>query len=322
MWQVATSHADGDSDDWMADLSAAAETSTAKESANGPVATPQAQRIGLGPQVQPATVNWMRPMPSTAGPVDLAPKAKAPPTTRGARYGDWDKQSAMATAAAQKVASASEAAVRLANMALKQMAETQATKNKQTPTKGQGQKRDLGDAATPTPPPQKKNKNKAAETQSNEQKEEQSQAPEEHTEGKSQPSLATAEVPLQEDPAEGDADKEDVEAEVPEEGSNKGNASGTFAGYRPPKKPAALEIFEYKKNMFFETRAALEKKYPGKLIKLGRTAGQLAWWSHMKTQLELAKGSGKPAMTKVKTLAAIEAAGKTWQAHLGKLAKA
>lgn len=311
----AACHADADGDDWMAGLAAAETSLVTPSSATNPGSAPPVQRIGLGPQVKPTSMNWMLPVPSAAGPVPVAPcpKSKAPTSTaRGVpRRGDWDKQAAVATAAAHKAASASEAAVRLANLAVKQMAETRTARSQVTPVKSRGQKRPVEESVeTPTPPTKQKPCRLASPVR-------------DQPKGAVEPGSATevlstestGEEPSQPSTLPVEPDKEkDADADANTRGTR-----GTFAGNRPPKDPEALEIFEYKKHLFFQSREELEKKYPGKVISMGATAGQLAWWAHLRTSLALAKkGRGKP--TKAQTRAAIEAAGKTWKAKLAKFA--
>jgi hypothetical protein len=309
---------EADGDDWMDGL-IAADSQAGQSTGPGPV-KPQ-QNVGLGPQVQPVAVTWMQPSPSTAGlkaAPKLKPKATGPtPSEKQVQRSEWNKSAALATAAAHKAASASEAAVRLANLAVKQMAETKASRITgpvATPVKQRGQKRSAteaaaaGDTLTPSPllnskrvPLQDGNHTQVAEGAENS--------------GKGSDEF--------EDPPASPEDTLPI-AESTDTESKKYGGSGCFAGHRPPKNEEALEVFEYKKRMFHETRAELEKKYPGKLINLGRTASQQSWWSHLRTHFALAKkGPGKKQklMTKETTLATIDAAAKTWRTRLDEMAE-
>ena len=78
--------------------------------------------IHSGPKVKPAAVSWMRPQPSNGPGHALA----TPKKSAGSQRNDWDKNAALATAATIQLAKASEAAVRLADMAVRQMAGTAA----------------------------------------------------------------------------------------------------------------------------------------------------------------------------------------------------
>ena len=82
------------------------------------VPSQKAVPIHSGPKVQPAAVSWMKPLPSSV------PQAIPRKVGAGSQRSGWDKSAALATAATIQLAKASEAAVRLADMAVKQMAGT------------------------------------------------------------------------------------------------------------------------------------------------------------------------------------------------------
>ena len=80
----------------------------------------------LCPNVQPAAVSWMKPQPSSVPLTTPTTPKKAGPGAGSQRSG-WENRAARATVAAtMQLAKASEAAVRLANMALMQMSGTDA----------------------------------------------------------------------------------------------------------------------------------------------------------------------------------------------------
>jgi hypothetical protein len=223
---------------------------------------------------------------------------------------DWDKNAALSAAAAQKSAAASEAAVRLASLAVKQMLQTKeattaVAKGLATP---KGKKMKAAMAATSStvagqsadsPPSTEKGVNPEHEVRPEETGEE----------------VADAEESPEADVAESAEGVKESRGEV-----------GTFAGKRPPKDPDALELFNYKKDMYHAARGELEKKYPGKVVTLGRTSSQLGWWAHLRDHMLLAKGPDhkkkRNSMSKEETKDAIAAAAKTWKVKVSKLAVA
>ena len=77
-----------------------------------------------------------------------------------------------------------------------------------------------------------------------------------------------------------------------------------------------------KKKLYYEARADLEKKYPGKLNIIGRSASQVDWWNHLRTQMSKmrSKSTKKSPVTKEQVRAAIEAAAASWKQRVETLA--
>jgi hypothetical protein len=299
-----------DGADWMADMQGEGRD----VSKAAPVASVAA--VVLGPVVKPAPVSWMTPKISSSEtgsdstPLKRQKSADTFPVEKQQRKrADWDRNAALSAAAAQKSAAASEAAVRLASMAVKQMLQTKevttaAAKGLATP---KAKRMKAAMAATSSVAGQSADSPQSTEKGVNPEHE---VRPEETGE-----EVADAEESPEADVAESAEGVKGSRGEV-----------GTFAGNRPPKDPDALELFNYKKDMYHAARSELEKKYPGKVLTLGRTSSQLGWWAHLRDHMLLAKGPDhkkkRNSMSKEETKDAIAAAAKTWKAKVSKLAVA
>jgi len=304
-----------DGADWMADMQGEGRD----VSKAAPIAP--AAAVVLGPVVKPAPVSWMTPKicsaetGSDSTPLKRQTSADTFPEKKQRKRADWDKNAALSAAAAQKSAAASEAAVRLASLAVKQMLQTKeattaAAKGLATP---KGKKTKAAMAATSS--------TAAGQSADSPQSTEKGVNPEHEVRPEE------IELPLR--PGEEADDAEEIpEADVAEPAEDAGSRRevGTFAGNRPPKDPDALELFNYKKDMYHAARGELEKKYPGKVVTLGRTSSQLGWWAHLRDHMLLAKGPDhkkkRNSMSKEEAKEAIAAAAKTWKAKVSKLAVA
>ena len=320
---------DYSNEDWM-DNDIAIGPSVARASAD--VQSQKSVPIHSGPKVKPAAVSWMRPQPSNGpGHALVTPRKSA-----GSHRNEWDKTAALATAATIQIAKASEAAVRLADMAVRQMAGTAAVPSEHvTPAKRRGRK-----PVFETPPalPISESRSELLEELAGgsgvkrKRQTGKSQANIVQSTAKSQKSAKKQ--PEDEDDAEhpGGGDDEDPEAEVEdpdaEEESEDPDAkkaalmikcgSGTFAGYRPPKEEANLEVFNLKKSSYFKTRRELEQKYPGRLHLCGKSITQLDWWNHLRTQIAKAKSKAtkQSPYTRDKLKITISEAGVEWKSKL------
>ena len=288
--------------------------------------------IHSGPKVKPAAVSWMRPQPSNGPGHALATTKKS----AGSQRGDWDKNAALATAATIQLAKASEAAVRLADMAVRQMAGTAAAASSElsTPAKRRGRKPVLETPPTTALPISEDRSELLEEPASGVKRKRQtgkSQANRVQSTAKSRKNAKKQ--PEDEDDAEhpGGGDDEDPEAEVEdpdaeeevEDPDAKEEAlikcgRGTFAGYRPPKEEANLEVFNLKKSSYFNSRRELKQKYPGKLHLCGKSITQLDWWNYLRTQIAKAKSKAtkQSPYTKDKLKITISEAGVAWKSKL------
>ena len=289
--------------------------------------------IHSGPKVKPAAVSWMRPQPSN-GPGHAL--ATTPKKSAGSQRNDWDKNAALATAATIQLAKASEAAVRLADMAVRQMAGTAAAASSglSTPAKRRGRKPVLETPPTTALPISEDRSELLDEPASGVKRKRQtgkSQANRVQSTAKSRKNAKKQ--PEDEDDAEhpGGGDDEDPEAEVEdpdaeeevEDPDAKEEAlikcgRGTFAGYRPPKEEANLEVFNLKKSSYFNSRRELEQKYPGKLHLCGKSITQLDWWNYLRTQIAKAKSKAtkQSPYTRDKLKITISEAGVAWKSKL------
>ena len=322
---------DYSNEDWM-DNDIAIGPSVARASAD--VQSQKSVPIHSGPKVKPAAVSWMRPQPSNGpGHALVTPRKSA-----GSQRNEWDKTAALATAATIQIAKASEAAVRLADMAVRQMAGTAAVPSEHvTPAKRRGRKPVF---ETPNPAlPISESRSELLEELAGgsgvkrKRQTGKSQANIVQSTAKSQKSAKKqpededddAEHPGGDDDEDPEAEVEDPAAEEESEDSDAKKAalmikcgSGTFAGYRPPKEEANLEVFNLKKSSYFKTRRELEQKYPGRLHLCGKSITQLDWWNHLRTQIAKAKSKAtkQSPYTRDKLKITISEAGVEWKSKL------
>jgi hypothetical protein len=137
--------------------------------------------------------------------------------------------------------------------------------------------------------------------------------------------LAVEEPPTTNSDKEAEAEPDDDASESNEEPPTKKprGSSGTFAGRRPPKDPAGLELFELKKQKYTETREELMKKYPGRISNLiGRSTSQANWWNHLRLELSRmkCKATKKNPVTKEQIRETIDAAAVSWKAKVDAMA--
>ena len=288
--------------------------------------TPSAAEVPQPAALQKAMSNaawkaWTTPQPcseQSGEPAAKKPKASmlSPPHSR-VMLKEWNQHASLAATAAKKAAETSEIAVRLAQTAVRQMAETAANnlarKSLETPTKRMSSKR-----AVPSPESDAKLPIAAAET-----------APAKDGAAKA---AAAKDAPTAQGAAEEAAEEAAVDAAAEDNNSEgldlaaegerqpkksaKGNeaassrasrgSAGTFAGRRPPGHPDLQETFNLSKGLYTSTREALLGKYPGKRILIGKTATQVNWWNHMRAHVKKAapKGSAKPTQATQQLLVA------------------
>ncbi|CAJ1436032.1 unnamed protein product [Effrenium voratum] len=261
---------DTESEDWMAEPGrpfAAATKAASKASVPKGAAFPVAAEAGaVQGKSAMAWRDWTKPKPAGSVP---GPAACAQDKNPKRNKTDLEKQSAVATAVAKKGAEAAEAAVRLATLAAKQMAQSLATPQRAAP-KERSVELPTVEKQTQQPPRDAVQQQQAPGSSKGEDSEKvRERSP---------------------------AGKDETDGPKPKKARAAWGSVGCFAGRRPPTDDESKESFELKRKLWSESRSALEKKYPGKPMKgaVTRTASQEAYWfflqGHMKKTL---KGNGK-----------------------------
>ena len=228
---------DTESEDWMAEPGrpfAAATKAASKASVPKGAAFPVAAEAGaVQGKSAMAWRDWTKPKPAGSVP---GPAACAQDKNPKRNKTDLEKQSAVATAVAKKGAEAAEAAVRLATLAAKQMAQSLATPQRAAP-KERSVELPTVEKQTQQPPRDAVQQQQAPGSSKGEDSEKvRERSP---------------------------AGKDETDGPKPKKARAAWGSVGCFAGRRPPTDDESKESFELKRKLWSESRSALEKKYPG-----------------------------------------------------------
>ena len=259
------------------------------------------------------------------------PQAPAARKVRGGRLSnaqkaEYDRNTAKALAAAQAASRAAEQSVKLAAMAQKQAAQTAAKMAIQGNTKGNGKGKKRSPPVADQPAIE--NGQVASPPVADQPAAEKGQVA--SAAAADQPAAAKGDLACLVDEEPGAAEAAGSEGNVPAAETaepllkrRKRGECNTFAGYRPPADETLLKEFEYKKEMYSQTRAYLCKKFPGKEVLIGKTAKQTEYWTYIKDALNkefknLRKKDTSQRPTQEAIKKAIKKAAEAWQNRLEK----